>query len=358
MPALLLALGAAELAWLGTEGWVVSIGLEALAALFLVFRRSHAALVVPAAALALMAIPWAGPRMEDVATPIFFYVLGMYSLGRYLTLRGAVLVFAVTLALLLVDFTYDPADNDPTDAVFILSLALPPWVFGRISRRLAEQTALIARQAEQLRDRAVREERDRIARELHDVIAHSLSAMVVQTAAAQDLVRRDPARAAGLLQAVADTGRAALQETGRLLHLIRDDADELGLSPAPGLAQLPALLDSFRGSGLEVEATLAPPAGALPGGVDVSAYRVVQELLTNALKHGAGPVRLAVTAEGGALRISCANPVGGAAGEGSGLGLQGVAERVSVLGGRLDPRRSEGSFVVDVEIPLPAEAGA
>jgi signal transduction histidine kinase len=358
VPSLLLALGAAELAWLGSDGWVVATGLEALAALCMVFRRSHAALAVPAAAIALMLIPSAGTRMEDVATPIFFYVLGMYSLGRYLTLRGAALVFVVTMALLLVDFTYDPADNDPTDAVFIASLAVPPWVFGRISRRLAEQTALIARQSEQLRDAAVREERDRIARELHDVIAHSLSAMVVQTAAAQDLVRRDPDRAAGLLQAVADTGRATLAETGRLLHLIRDDSDELGLSPAPGLAQLPALLDSFRGSGLEVEATLAPPAGPLPGGVDVSAYRVVQELLTNALKHGAGSVRLEVSASGGTLRISCANPVARSAGDGSGLGLQGVAERVSVLGGRLDPRRSDGRFVVDVEIPLPAEAGA
>jgi signal transduction histidine kinase len=102
------------------------------------------------------------------------------------------------------------------------------------------------------------------------VIAHSLSAMVVQTAAAQDLVHSSPDRAGTLLQSVADTGRKALEETGRLLHLIRDDADELGLRPTPGLADLPALVDAFRENGLDVEADLGLPAGPLPGGVDVS----------------------------------------------------------------------------------------
>ena len=133
--------------------------------------------------------------------------------------------------------------------MFVLSLAIPPYFFGRISRRLAEQSELLARQSEQLRDQAVRDERDRIARELHDVVAHSVSAMVVQTAAAQDLVHTDPAKAAQLLASVAETGRRALAETGRLLHLVRDDADELGLSPAPGLADVPALVESFRTAG-------------------------------------------------------------------------------------------------------------
>ena len=129
----------------------------------------------------------------------------------------------------------------------------------------------------------MRAERDRIARELHDVIAHSVSAMVVQTAAAQDLVRTDPDRAERVLADVADTGRRALAETGRLLHVIRDDADELGLAPAPGLADLPALVEAFRASGLTVDLDVREPLPALPVGVDVSAYRIVQEALTNAL---------------------------------------------------------------------------
>jgi len=197
-------------------------------------------------------------------------------------------------------------------------------------------------------------------RELHDVIAHSLSAMVVQTAAAQDLVRTSPDRATALLQSVADAGRKALEETGRLLHLIRDDADELGLRPAPGIADVPALVAAFRDSGLAVDADLTPPPAPLSGGVDVSAYRVVQELLTNALKHGKSPVRLAVESTPDRLRITCTNPVGTArVVAGSGLGLQGMAERVHLLGGTLDWRRSlDDGFVVDVVIPLAREAAS
>jgi signal transduction histidine kinase len=215
------------------------------------------------------------------------------------------------------------------------------------SEQLAHQQALI-------RDQAVRAERDRIARELHDVIAHSLNAMVVQTAAAQDLVRSSPERAAALLQSVAGTGRRALEETGRLLHLIRDDADELGLRPAPGLADVPALVETFRDSGLDVDAELVLPTAPLASGVDVSAYRVVQELLTNALKYAEGSVRLRVEAAPDQLRISCANPVGTSrAAPGAGLGLQGMAERVGLLGGTLDRARgADDRFVVDVDIPL------
>jgi signal transduction histidine kinase len=229
-------------------------------------------------------------------------------------------------------------------------------VFGRISRKLAVQSEQLARQQGFIRDEAMRAERDQIARELHDVIAHSLSAMVVQTAAAQDLLRSSPDRAAALLQSVADTGRQALEETGRLLHLIRDDVDELGLRPTPGLADVPALVESFRESGLTVEADIAQLAAPLPGGVDVSAYRVVQELLTN-VKYADGPVWLGVDSKPDRLRISCANAVGSSQiVRGSGLGLQGMAERVGQLGGTLDrSRTADDRFVVDVGIPLDRE---
>ena len=172
---------------------------------------------------------------------------------------------------------------------------------------------LLAQQPEQIRDQAVRDERDRIARELHDVIAHSVSAMVVQTAAAQDLVRIQPDRAAELLESVAEAGREALAETGRLLHLLRDEADELGLRPVPGLADVP-------GAGRDVprgraggRASVDLPERPVPGGVDVSAYRVVQEALTNALKHGAGPVRLSVD---GRRPTSCGSRCSNAVGPG------------------------------------------
>jgi signal transduction histidine kinase len=356
LPALLLLVGVLELSTVRTDGWVASMGLESVAALILVFRRAYPVFATPLSALALIAIPLTGTQMDEVATPIFFYVLGIYSLGRYLGARSGIVVLAVTLGLVFADFGFDPADNDWTDLVFVLSLAVPPYVFGRISRKLAEQAELLARQQEQIRDQAVRAERDRIARELHDVIAHSVTAMVVQTAAAQDLVRSQPDRAAELLDAVAATGRDALAETGRLLHLVRDDSDELGLQPAPGLHDVPALVDRFRGDGLAVEADLELPARQVPGSIEVSAYRVVQETLTNALKHGDGGVDLTVTSSPHELRIASSNAAKATAGQGSGLGLQGMAERVGVLGGQLrHGRNGDGRFRLEVTIPLRAE---
>ncbi|QZY29658.1 sensor histidine kinase [Nocardioides coralli] len=352
VPAGLVVLGTTELAWLGSDGWVLAAALEALAGVALVFRRTHTWLAAPAAALLLMLMPWTGTAMDAAATPIFFYVLGMYSLGRYLPWLGAVLVALATLGVVAVDFATSPGSPDPTDAVFVLALAVPPFAFGRIGQRLADQTRLLAEQGEQLRDAAVREERDRIAREMHDVIAHSISAMVVQTAAAQDLLRTQPDRAALLLERVADAGRQALAETGRLLHLVRDDADELGLRPAPGLGDLPELVASSRRGGLTLDAELRLPDRPLPGVVDVTAYRVVQEALTNAQRHGKGPVRLEVTAEGDRVVIRCSNAVNGTRRPGSGLGLQGMAERVALVGGTLRREAGEDRFEVEVELPV------
>lgn len=352
LPAALLLLGAVELALLGGEGWVASIALEAVSAAALVWRRRWPLVAAPVASVVLMAIPLTGQRMDDAATPILFYILAIYSLGRYVAGHSGVVALALTVALIFVKLFSGPGGGDATDVVFILSLAVPPYVFGRISRRLAEQSEQLARQSEQLRDQAVREERDRIARELHDVIAHSVSAMVVQTAAAQDLLRSSPDRAAAMLETVAETGRRALADTGRLLHLIRDDADELGLRPAPGLRDVPALVEEFRAGGLLVEAEV-DVAGEVPGGVDVSAYRVVQEALTNARRYAAGPVELRVEAGPDGVRISSENPVDSRPAAGSGLGLQGVAERVRVLGGDVTHGvNGDGRFHLDVRIPV------
>lgn len=358
LPALLVALGAAELASLGTHDWGVAVALQSVAGVLLVFRRRCPLVVGPAAAAVLLAMPWIGPQLDEVATPILFFIVAIFSLARWIAdLRGVAGLVAI-LSFFLVDYIFvDQRDHGWTDVVFVLSLAVPPYVFGRIVRRLDDQRRQLAEQQSLIRDQAVAAERERIARELHDVIAHSLSAMVVQTAAAQDLLRSSPDRAAELLQSVADTGRQALQETGRLLHLIRDDADELRLHPAPGLADVAALIDTFRAHGLPVEAHLDPADPVLPGGVDVSAYRVVQELLTNALRYADGPVRLAITARPDRLRISCANPVGaGQAGTGSGLGLPGMTERVALLGGSVHRTNHGGRFAVEVDIPLTREA--
>ncbi len=355
MPAAIAAVAVIEILVVRPDGWGYGLLLETGTAVLLVWRRFWPLVVSVAAAGTLLLLPWVGPQLNELATPILALVLICYSLGRWIAnLRGLVGI-GLLLLMFLADYLFiDARSQDITDVVFASTLAIPPYIFGRISRKLAVQSEQLARQQALIRDEAVRAERDRIARELHDVIAHSLSAMVVQTAAAQDLVRTSPERAAGLLQSVADTGRKALKETGRLLHLIRDDADELGLRPAPGVKDLPALVEAFRGSGLEVDAELALPANQLSGGVDVSTYRVVQELLTNALKHGDGSAQLTVDSTADRLRISCTNPVGASrVVSGSGLGLQGMAERVDLIGGTLDwRRRPDDRFVVDVDIPL------
>ena len=260
LPALLLVIGATELATLRTPGWPWAVALEAVGAALLVFRRTHPLVAVPGSAAAVLLVPLTGTQMNEAAAPILFYVVGVFSLGRFATaLPGASAVVAV-LAMVFADYALvDPRDHDVTDVVFVLTLAVPPYVFGRIVRKLDEHGRQLVEQQEVIRRQAVQAERDRIARELHDVIAHSVSAMVVQTAAAQDLVRSAPDRAAALLETVAETGRAALAETGRLLHLVRDDADELGLRPAPGLADLPALVASLRDGGMRLDAELELP---------------------------------------------------------------------------------------------------
>ena len=353
VPVALVVLGAVEMFLLHPDAWGYGIAVEALAALPLIWRRTAPLVAGTASAVVVLMLPWVGPALSDAATPILYLVLVCYSLARWLVDLRGLLGLGVLLLVMLVDYVgVDERSHDVTDVVFVLVLCLPPYVFGRISRRLAEQAVQLSRQSEQLRDQAVRDERDRIARELHDVVAHSISAMVVQTAAAQDLLRAQPDQAARLLETVAETGRQALAETGRLLHLVRDEHDELGLRPAPGLAEVPALVERFRGDGLPVEASLSLPVAHVPGGVDVSAYRIVQEALTNALRYGDGPVRLVVETDGDRVRITCSNPVGAAHLNGSGLGLQGMAERVDLLGGALQHGRSGDRFEVDVVLPV------
>jgi len=354
VPALLAVLALTEIASLNPDSWLAAAVVETAACFALVWRRTHPIESCVVASLLNLSIPWFGPQLDELATPIFVWVVASYSLARWFGGYRGLAGLAVILLGVAADYLFvDQRDHNVTDVVFVLSLLLPPYIFGRLARRFAEQAALLEQQQEIIRREAVRGERDRIARELHDVIAHSVSAMVVQTAAAQDLVRTDPDRAMGLLESIADIGRQALAETGRLLHLIRDDSDELGLRPAPGLAELPSLLETFRAGGLDVEASIRLPAEPLAGGVDVSAYRVVQEALTNALKYGDdGGAALSINGSRTELHIRATNRSGKDAASGSGLGLLGMAERVGLLGGTISHGTRDGEFVLDVLLPL------
>lgn len=267
LPAALAVTGVVELAALQPERWPYGAVMEVVCCCLLVFRRRNTLLLATLASVLLFAIPWVGPQLNDVSAPIPISALAVFSLGRWVRdLRGLAGI-AVMAGAVLADYAFvDQRHHNWSDVVFVTALIVPPYVLGRLTRRLAEQKGLLERNQELVKREAVRTERDRIARELHDVVAHSISAMVVQSAAAQDLVRSDPDRAESILQAVGSTGRRALSATGRLLHVIRDDANELGLKPAPGLTDLADLVERFRADGLQVAAEISQPLPPLPAG--------------------------------------------------------------------------------------------
>ena len=193
VPAGVAVIGVLELVSLRYDGWGWGVLLELVACTLLVGRRLQPMVFAITPSLLLLLMPYLGPQLDEPATPILVMAVGVYALGRWLAdLRGLVGV-AAFLVLMLADYTFaDARDHDVSDVVFVLSLVAPPYILGRIARRLADQKELLEERQELIRREAVRNERDRIARDMHDVIAHSISAMVVQTAAAQDLVHQDP----------------------------------------------------------------------------------------------------------------------------------------------------------------------
>jgi signal transduction histidine kinase len=284
-----------------------------------------------------------------------------YAVGRWLPdLRGAPVV-GLYVALLVTDLVVAGSSFPVGDVIWGLTLLLPAYVVGVLVRRWADRMRRLALESERLataqeevRREAAATERARIARELHDVIAHSVSAMVLQVSAAEDLVRRDPHWAAQLLHDAGGVGRRALTETGRLLHLIRDSGNELGLVPDAGLERLDGLVEEFRAHGMRIDLDLRGPLDGLPAGVDLSSYRILQEALTNALRHGDGAASVRIARLPHRLEICVTNRVGAAGTSGSGLGLAGMSERVAVFGGSLQHGRGDdGGYVLAVALPLP-----
>ena len=364
LPAGLLALSVVELVSLGLAG-TAGPSLAALS-ITLVTLRHRWPWAAGSAALAVIAVaPWLNVRLDEPATPILVAGVATYTMGRRLPDHRGLVTLVGFVVGLIAGFRQTGDAFDLSNVVFICAVTSPPYLAGRTARafatrndRLREQAAELLRLQDDVRREAAAAERGRIARELHDVIAHSVSAMVVQAAAAEEVIRSDPDRAARAVRDVAVTGRCALAETGRLLHLLRDDDDELALAPDIGLERLDELADSLRRSGFNVDVDLDGPIADLPAGLDVSAYRIVQEAMTNALKHGVGAARVRVRRDAAALRLEVSNalPASPRASTGSGLGLVGMAERVSVFGGTLRHGPDGDRWVVSVELPI--EAGA
>jgi signal transduction histidine kinase len=241
----------------------------------------------------------------------------------------------------------------------LVATAAVAWALGRALSERGRRAAKLEERAARLElahAEAVAGERATIARELHDVIAHSIGVMKVQTGAARLLLEENPARAKEALLAVEETGRQALGEMRRLLGILRGTEHESRLTPQPGISAIAALIDQVRTAGLPVEIVVEGEPRALPPGIDLAAYRVVQEALTNALKHSeAAQAEVSIHYRDTALELSVTNN-GRAKRNGNGRvghGLIGMRERVALYGGEFSAGpRGEGGFTVRARLPL------
>jgi signal transduction histidine kinase len=244
-----------------------------------------------------------------------------------------------------------------------LGVASAVGIAVRSQRAAVEAAEARARQAEATREeeaeRRVTDERLRIARELHDVVAHHISVVNVQAGVARHLLDSQPEQARTALTLVREASRTVLSEMTTVLGLLRTGEEEIPTAPAPGLDRAAALVDTMRRAGLEVTERIEGQPYDLPQLADLAAFRVVQESLTNALKHGTGTAELTLDYAPGAVVVEVRNPVRdeSAPSTGGGHGLVGMRERVTSLGGRFaagpDP---DGWFTVRTEIPRAGRA--
>jgi signal transduction histidine kinase len=297
--------------------------------------------------------------------PLPALMITLYSLGRYTeNVRWSHLGLGAGLLLVAID---ELSGSEPAGgSVVSMLLAFVIWYVGRRVRLRGEYLRLLRERAEHLEreqaaeaQQAVTEERTRIARELHDIVAHQVSLMTVQAGAAKTVAAQNPEAALQAMESVEKAGRQALNELRHLVSVLRPGKGGDGLGPQPGSADIPRLVTELRAAGQEVELQLNVPGLALPARVDLAIYRIVQESLTNVLKH-AGPdaqTRVDINADQDGVAIEVVDNGGGTTGlPGSGHGIAGMRERAQLLGGSLlaSPLPG-GGFKVVAYLPLSGE---
>jgi signal transduction histidine kinase len=303
----------------------------------------------------------AGLSTNNLTMPFVAAVMASVSFGLIADRRQAVAGWsAVVAAAAVVDYETTAAFSDFFWTTLILTLA---WFFGvALGTRTEQARELRLRVEAAERDRAIateratNEERSRIARELHDVVAHSVSVMVVQASGVRRLLRDDQEREREALVSVEQIGRQALTEMRRMLGVMRTGEDQpAALSPQPGLMHLDRLIAQVEEAGLPVTLQIEGERPDLSPGVDLSAYRIVQEGLTNALKHAKGAhAEVVIRYIDGLVQLEIADDgVGSPNGTPGGHGLVGMRERVAVYGGTLEAGpRDGGGFVLRAELPV------
>jgi signal transduction histidine kinase len=356
---LALALGVAyavfDDAMAGVRLGVALVQVPAVVAIAIRSRWPLAALLLALAAMAgESALINADP---EAPTSVIATLLAMYSVAAHSELRPAVLAGALGVAVpCIVELTAD--NGDVFDLWVIAPIFLVPWLAGRMvraSRRQGDRLRLLTERLERERDARVRlaliGERTRIARELHDSIAHAVSVVVLQAGAAEQVLATAPTRAREAINAIEDLGRQALGELRRMLGVLGQNEPLGVLAPPVGLGHLDSLIAHVRQAGLPVRLQVHGVPARLPDGVEISAYRIIQEGLTNTLKH-AGKVPTTVTLDYGRDTLQVEVVDGGSGPregslEGPGKGLIGMRERVALYGGTLDVgRAADGGYVV------------
>ncbi len=327
---------------------------------------------VPAAAtaVAVVSITAAGvgshgahTTIEPIAAVLDYYMLGRLSIQRGRPKVDAVLLVAAVAVIVIVGGNPGVVEVATQWTPFVGV----PFAAGRavgsraaLTRELQANAQRLEREQQERARHAAAEERNRIARELHDVVAHGVSVMVIQTQAARRVAVTDREAARDALSSVQSCGRDALMEMRRMIGVLRHGDEELAGATAPALSQLGALITRARAAGLPVELRIDGEARELSPGLDLVAFRVVQEALTNAIKH-AGPARalVRVTFTTGALELDISDTGRGPAladgdTDATGQGLVGMRERLVLYGGELQAGRARGGgFRVRARIPLP-----
>jgi signal transduction histidine kinase len=300
----------------------------------------------------------AADPLELYATYLALLV-ATYTVASYAPLRDALLSAAVSVLALAVAVVQGSGTDAAPDPVASLVLFGTVWLVGRVVGVRNERAAALLHARDEHAAEAVAAERARIAREMHDVVSHSLAAIVMQSSGARNVLDRDPDRVRDSLGAIERSARQGLEEMRRLLGLLGEE-DEGSLQPQPGLARLDDLVADVRATGPDVTLQVHGEVSDLPPAVDVSAYRVLQEALTNVMKHAhAAHVRVDVRRLGDCLELEVvddgtAEPDELGALAGSGRGLVGMRERVRVLGGSVETgsREPGPGFRVAARIPV------
>ena len=315
--------------------------LVAVATLPLLVRRHRPLLAL----LLVLGAGWLHDELGGTSGVLWFGLcLALYALGAHATPRSVVAGLAMVLAVVLWIDVPRLAAGAPVDEVlpawFILAglVGLGRWMRHRHreTRVLEARATLTEQEKAEEAARAVSEERARIARELHDLVAHSMGVIVIQSQAAQRSLAARPDLARTALESIETAGRQGMAEMRRLLGLLTGAGDD-ARTPQPGLQGLEQLVGSVRGAGVAVELHVDGDVGSLPAGVDLAAYRIVQEALTNVLKH-AGPatVQVAVRVGCGVIDLEVCDDGRGAPAPGQGHGLIGMRERAALYGGTVE----------------------